>query len=389
MEQKLLNLFLDCKSEVLAPDNKNSIDKSAVQLSCAYDESINEYVYINEAKSHGKTYICPHCKQALIVKKGSVRQHHFAHDPNNTMECGLTKETALHWDAKIYLYKLLKRQIKHEAILYLSKSSMLNNNYNEFFFNLDCEKMGFKFSKIPGFMLKEHELETIVGEIIPDVFSYTDGTGFGWEIFVTHQLDDNKIEKYKQINIPFIELRPIRTYEGGFDFEVTAYHGFDIVKPFESFEEQYFNENKERLLKIYQRELDEAFVNKIREEITKSFRINQESELKNKIYAEQLPIITKDVEKRLRDRIKQEIIEECYNAIKNEKEELLCKEIHQKILNEFYDDMYNSEAYNYIVEEIVNILANHPEHEISKKFYWKFHARYMNMVRKNNRYSRY
>ena len=41
------------------------------------------YVKATEAIK-GNTYYCPNCNQALITKKGEIRQHHFSHKPNES-----------------------------------------------------------------------------------------------------------------------------------------------------------------------------------------------------------------------------------------------------------------------------------------------------------------
>ena len=42
----------------------------------------DERVHINETQSN-QTYYCPFCGARLIVKKGDIRQHHFAHSANH------------------------------------------------------------------------------------------------------------------------------------------------------------------------------------------------------------------------------------------------------------------------------------------------------------------
>ena len=47
----------------------------------AFDYNDNR-IHINDAQSN-KEYFCPYCGVPLIIKKGDVRQHHFAHKSNH------------------------------------------------------------------------------------------------------------------------------------------------------------------------------------------------------------------------------------------------------------------------------------------------------------------
>lgn len=79
----------------------------------AYIKGTNEYIYPKIATKENK-YECPSCRDELIIKKGSVRIHHFAHcrsdDPCNYYS--RPSESDMHKDAKILLKILLERKTK-------------------------------------------------------------------------------------------------------------------------------------------------------------------------------------------------------------------------------------------------------------------------------------
>jgi competence CoiA-like predicted nuclease len=63
-------------------------------------------------------YFCPHCKEEVSFKIGTIREHHFSHKPNST--CSATAETILHFEAKHYL----ANQIANNLSFGIKKSLM-------------------------------------------------------------------------------------------------------------------------------------------------------------------------------------------------------------------------------------------------------------------------
>ena len=54
--------------------------------------------------------------------------------------------------------------------------------------------------------IEKVELEQRFGNVIPDVVIYTGGKKFLVEIYVTHPIDNNKLQKLKEANISTIEI---------------------------------------------------------------------------------------------------------------------------------------------------------------------------------------
>jgi len=65
----------------------------------------NVRVYASAAEK-GREYCCPGCRATLVLRKGRVRIHHFAHHPPVTCEWGIG-ETFSHLEAKLALKEAL------------------------------------------------------------------------------------------------------------------------------------------------------------------------------------------------------------------------------------------------------------------------------------------
>lgn len=63
----------------------------------------------------GPVYLCPGCRAEMVLKKGAIRVHHFAHPP--ALHCGWSRgETAAHIEAKDALLRALApRSLRIEA----------------------------------------------------------------------------------------------------------------------------------------------------------------------------------------------------------------------------------------------------------------------------------
>lgn len=144
-------------------------------------------VHISEVESGLKCgCICPACGENLIARKGMKVIHHFAH--KSTIECEYGYQTSLHLAAK--------------EIIAVNKQFIVPALYLTF----------------PGtgrIMLLENEqtvnvleviLEKKINDIIPDILLVTDIGEIIVEIFVTHEIDDEKKKKIKRLDISAIEI---------------------------------------------------------------------------------------------------------------------------------------------------------------------------------------
>lgn len=60
-----------------------------------------------ETEKNEKPFICPACSCSVILKKGKVREHHYAHEPDSNCEYG-KGESQIHYKVKREIYSALK-----------------------------------------------------------------------------------------------------------------------------------------------------------------------------------------------------------------------------------------------------------------------------------------
>lgn len=130
---------------------------------------------------------CPACGEPLVAKKGSVKMHHFAHYTKTNCEYGY--ESSLHIAAK--------------EIISQAKKLVIPSVYLEFP-NSNKEKQLISPSK--EIIVDDVKLEQKYDNIIPDIVVISNEKTFFVEIFVTHKIDDTKLEKLKKANISTMEI---------------------------------------------------------------------------------------------------------------------------------------------------------------------------------------
>jgi competence CoiA-like predicted nuclease len=111
----------------------------------AINKNTNNYEYPKIADKNNK-YICPCCNKNVILRKGKIKQPHFAHYKSNNPCYYYDKpnETQIHKDAKMLIKSLLdnKKNIKfHRVCKYCEKNNfetmcplnqdILINDYNQ------------------------------------------------------------------------------------------------------------------------------------------------------------------------------------------------------------------------------------------------------------------
>jgi hypothetical protein len=113
----------------------------------ALDKETNKYVTPFEANKK-KQYKCPECLKDLIIRKGDIKIHHFAHksEENKCIYYSSQSETQIHKDAKL----LLKQIIENKTNIQIIKNCLgCNNsiNYNLPIFNDQyCVKLEYGFN---------------------------------------------------------------------------------------------------------------------------------------------------------------------------------------------------------------------------------------------------
>lgn len=130
--------------------------------------------------------ICPACGERLIARKGTKVIHHFAH--KSTVECEYGYQTSLHLVAKDIISKY--RQICIPAL----------------FLNIPKSGKRILIEDAQVIQVSEVILEKKISDIIPDILLMTNVGILILEIYVTHEVDDEKKKKIKRLNIPTLEI---------------------------------------------------------------------------------------------------------------------------------------------------------------------------------------
>jgi len=131
--------------------------------------------------------VCPACGERLIAKKGSKVQHHFAHYTGKNCEYGY--ESSLHLAAK--------------EILSNAKKIMLPPVYVKFHNSYKTDEL---VSEAKEIAIDKVELEKRFNDVVPDIVVYSGGKQLFIEIYVTHPIDEQKLEKLKVAGISTIEI---------------------------------------------------------------------------------------------------------------------------------------------------------------------------------------
>ena len=129
---------------------------------------------------------CPGCGADLIARKGKVKQHHFAHASGADCDKGL--ETGIHLAAKDILAK------REEIVLPAAEVKFSGG------------KRAIEVAPEGLYTVSNVRLESGIGGLIPDVLVDIDGQTLAIEIFVTHRVDEEKVEKLRQLDLSTIEI---------------------------------------------------------------------------------------------------------------------------------------------------------------------------------------
>lgn len=131
--------------------------------------------------------VCPACGDALVAKRGTVVQPHFAHASGS--ECSAALETALHLGAKQILAE--RRQIVLPAV----KVS---------FYSTEREPITLAEERL--YELEGVVLERRAGNVIPDVLAMIRGRPVAIEILVTHAVDVPKLQQLRRQGLSTVEI---------------------------------------------------------------------------------------------------------------------------------------------------------------------------------------
>lgn len=184
-------------------------------------------VSIDDRLLRGVSYTCPHCGENVVFRKGGKREHHFSHKPDS--QCSVTKETLLHFEAKHYISRAIKRG---EDIKLGIGLDYFPTRIKNVFRSLGVEDYKISVLDVLAYYKKVRDISIVeypVGDYVADVgvlgdynsvdIDEEDMKPFVFEVFVTHRNEDSKVKYFRDSNIHYIEVVPVRV-EKGFVFQV-------------------------------------------------------------------------------------------------------------------------------------------------------------------------
>ena len=252
-----------------------------VKLANAYNTELDRFFHISEKIEYRNYLICPFCKQHVGVRKGKIRRHHFYHKSTNEIKCSATSETLLHEGAKIYVYKKLLKNESFKILIDVDEISepVIQNHLRA----LNIEELVISSNGVNSISQNEysHYLEKSIPPYRPDVFSESNNNNesLAWEIYVTHFIEEDKINFFIERKIPFLEMEPVEDGESDYIFKVKRQFGIKFLNDFSKIGYLLFKNYQGSLLTKYKKELRSKYVRRI------------ESKLKKKILAELLDLL--------------------------------------------------------------------------------------------------
>lgn len=133
---------------------------------------------------------CPVCNEKLIARKGTIRVNHFAHVSGTECKYGL--QSSIHYLAKEIIEENKSLWLPAVSYTHMDESGRLHPNTILFSEGL--------------YYVDEVKLEKKYDEYIPDVILYKNNHVLIVEIYVTHKVDDKKLEKIRKSKISVIEI---------------------------------------------------------------------------------------------------------------------------------------------------------------------------------------
>ncbi|MDR2923972.1 MAG: competence protein CoiA [Treponema sp.] len=149
-------------------------------------------IHIKNALS-GVDYYCPECKEKFILKKGDIRQHHFAHN-NSFSSCTGTGEG--------YLHKAFKKMLLNKIIEYIKEKKQL-----EIIYNCCICKQNHNFNILNGIYDAKDEYSMEICR--PDIALITENgkVPIVIEIIDTHAPENSVFEYYMKENIILLLIK--------------------------------------------------------------------------------------------------------------------------------------------------------------------------------------
>lgn len=149
---------------------------------------------------------CTCCGDRVIARQGEVREWHFAHASGE--ECAGAAESALHHAAK--------------QVLLDNKGTSLPGRLVSTTAKLDDGRSGKGFASRPELWVDFDGVEAEVKyrEVKPDIVATVNGMIIFIEVAVTHFIDEEKLKRLHEYNVPTIEIDLARFSHQKWDWEL-------------------------------------------------------------------------------------------------------------------------------------------------------------------------
>lgn len=132
----------------------------------------------------GQPFSCPVCEDEVILRRGDIRQPHFAHKPDT----GCSGEGVLHKTAK----EMIHFMYKHRTVSLIQKCPNT------------CGREGAYIETGDRF---DVDIEVAIGKYKVDVVRLREGKPyFGIEVRNTHPVPDEKWDAFQKMKFPCIEV---------------------------------------------------------------------------------------------------------------------------------------------------------------------------------------
>lgn len=128
---------------------------------------------------------CPYCGEKLVAKKGNIKSHHFAHISGSN--CAYGYETSLH--------RLAKEMIEELNYIILPSVEIGRGMHDEILLYPSCK---IKIDCV--------ELEKKYNKIRPDILLRCGNKVLAIEVYVSHKVDFEKLQKVQKDNLSMIEI---------------------------------------------------------------------------------------------------------------------------------------------------------------------------------------
>ncbi len=158
-------------------------------LQIPYAYTPNKTPVSPEVAEKGQDFSCPLCECEVVLRRGEIRQPHFAHKPDT----GCSGEGVGHKVAKQMIYLMYLRNVR-DVMTSVTTSRRCPN----------CSK-DVLFIQTPQY--DDVACEVDVGEYRVDVALLRDGEPVsGIEVRDTHPVDDEKWDGFRELGFPCIEV---------------------------------------------------------------------------------------------------------------------------------------------------------------------------------------